>query len=233
MKSETVCAMPMGEAESPPVSRAFLQRAEPTVELASFRKDFDSDHDDVRIFRWRSIGAHFLHHLCSSEGRRTQTGANRENREIEPRSLCSLRYLLFKMSLKVTYDISRLILPRLARQQIREDEPVALDDHAAHDFDRCGEHPAGVREGVELAALAAGIARSRELGEERVAEFASGEARIEHARIDACQPRPQTAGDHRAGQRRRVTSPERETHREPARRELALTVGTDVFQEEV
>ena len=75
--------------------------------------------------------------------------------------------------------------------QVGEDEAVALDDFADGDRDRGGEHRAGVHEGVELAALAAGVDRRRQLGEQRGVELAPREPGVERLGIDAGQARAQ------------------------------------------
>jgi hypothetical protein len=77
-------------------------------------------------------------------------------------------------------------------EEIGIDEIVALHGLAGNDGDGTREHGAGEGEGVELAALAAGVDLGGQVGEEGGVEGAAGEGRAERARVNAGEMRAQT-----------------------------------------
>jgi hypothetical protein len=86
---------------------------------------------------------------------------------------------------------------------------------------------------VELAALAAGVDRRRQLGQQRGVEVARREPLVQGARIDAGQPGAQPAGDHLGRQRAGRLAPQREEWPDPGRGQLLLAVAADVLQEQI
>ena len=117
--------------------------------------------------------------------------------------------------------------------QIAPDEPLARDDLAGLDRRAAAEHRTGVDEGMELAVLAARIDAGRQVGEQRRVELAAGERRVEHARIDAGEPRAQAAGDHLAREPRRRHAPQRKQRRQPGAREPLFAIAPHVLEEQI
>src|SRR5690606_28417741 len=101
------------------------------------------------------------------------------------------------------------------RHQVREPEPAPLHHRTSPDRHRPVEDRTVVHERVELAALAARVARGGQVGEERGVVRTAAERRVElpgvHAHDDGAEPRV----DERASERLRVTAPQRELAREP------------------
>src|SRR5207244_3086887 len=95
------------------------------------------------------------------------------------------------------------------RDQVAEDEPVALDHLAAPAGDRLGEDRPGGHERVELAVLAARIDAARKLGKQLFVVVAPAEAGVEGAWVDADQGRLEPCVEKLACERGRVGSPER------------------------
>ncbi len=101
------------------------------------------------------------------------------------------------------------------------------------DANRFAEHRAVPREGMELAAFAAGVNPGRKVVKQRRIELARHEPAIDGARVHAGEARPETAGDHLARQSRRVRSEQREEWRESTSDEFFLAIASDVLEEQV
>src|SRR5688572_33442254 len=95
------------------------------------------------------------------------------------------------------------------------------------------EHRAVVREGVELAALAARIDRWRQLREQCPVELAAGKRPIDHLGIQTGDARTQPSADHLARERRRVRAEQREQWRQPGAREPLFSIPPDVLEEQI
>ena len=78
----------------------------------------------------------------------------------------------------------------LRRQQIREDEAITLDDLARTHGNGVRKHRAFVREGVELATLAAGVDGCWQIIEKIVVVGAADKTRGDLLRVHARQMRP-------------------------------------------
>src|SRR6185436_12080072 len=88
-------------------------------------------------------------------------------------------------------------------------------------------------ESVEFSALAAGVGRRRQIGQQRPVEFAAGETGVELSSIDTNQSCREAIAYELAGEIRGVASPDRENRIEAAAGEQTLPIGADVFQKEI
>src|SRR5947207_193956 len=95
------------------------------------------------------------------------------------------------------------------------------------------EHRAAMREGVELAALAARIDRGRQLVEQARVEFASHEYPIQDLWVHTRQARAQSARYHFPRQRCRVRAEQRKERRQAAAREPLFAIAADVLEKEI
>ena len=122
-------------------------------------------------------------------------------------------------------------------EEIGIDEIVALDELAGNDGDGAREDGAGEGEGVELAALAAGIDRGREIGEELGVEGAAGEGGVKVAGVNAGEMRAEAGGEHLArelgGRDAERGAPDGEDGLEAGAGQAGDAVGADVLEEEV
>src|SRR5260221_3565745 len=122
---------------------------------------------------------------------------------------------------------------RLGYLDIGEDEAVALDDLAALDGNGPTEHRPSVGERMKLAALAARIDRRGQFGEQSGVEVATGEAAIEHPRIDAREPRDKAGGHHLARESGSVGTEQGEDRGQARAGEALFPVATNVFEKEI
>ena len=130
-------------------------------------------------------------------------------------------------------DPIRRSVTALSALKVREDKAIPVDDFAWLNLQWSGEHGAGVDAGMKLAALAAGVDRGGEVGEEFGGEFAAGEAAVEMPGIDAGEVRSEAAGDHLAGELIGGDLPAGEDGFEAGGGKFGDAVGADVFEEEV
>ncbi len=109
-------------------------------------------------------------------------------------------------------------------------EPVTDPGFAGQVRDGGLEHRAGVAEGVEFSALAAGIDGWWKLMQQGRVEFASQESGIQLAGVDACDCGSQSSSNHCSCELRRggVVAPEREEGSDFGAGELLLAVGADI-----
>ena len=119
------------------------------------------------------------------------------------------------------------------RDQVAEDEAVALDHLAGGASDRLGEDRAGVDEGVELAVFATGIDVRRQVGEQLCVVAAPGEGAVERARVDADDYRLEGLVEELLRERGRIASPEGEEGVLARGGEALLAVGADILEEQV
>ncbi len=117
------------------------------------------------------------------------------------------------------------------------DEIVSLDGLGGEYGNGTREDWAGEGEGVELAALAAGVDAGGQVGEELGVEGAASEGWAEVARINAGKTRADACGEHLAGEfsggDAEVRRPDGEDGLESGAGEFVDAVGANVFEEEV
>jgi hypothetical protein len=125
----------------------------------------------------------------------------------------------------------------VAGEDFSIDKIVALHGLRGYTRDGTRKHWAGEGEGVELAALAAGIDGCGQVGEQRGIEGATGEGCVEHARVDAGEVGAQAGGEHLlrefGGGDAEVRRPDGEDGFEAGVGELRDAVGANVLEEEV
>ncbi len=125
----------------------------------------------------------------------------------------------------------------LGGEEIGIDEIVSLHGLSGYDGDGTREHWAREGEGVELAALAAGIDCGGEVGEEGRVEGAAGEAGVEGAWVNCGETGLEAGGEHLLGEfgggQVEVGGPDGEDRFEAGACEVRYAVGADVFEEEV
>src|SRR5437764_1007911 len=83
-----------------------------------------------------------------------------------------------------------------ACQKICIDETIPLDSLAGSYLQRSGKHRSRIRKGVKLTVFAARINASRQIRQERLIKFASGETARKIPGVDTRQPRAKSASDH-------------------------------------
>ena len=119
------------------------------------------------------------------------------------------------------------------RQQIREDEAVALDDLSWRDCERRRKHRPRESERMEFTLLAARFHGSGQLGKQAGVKRASGKAPVELARIDASEVSAQATGNHFAGKPMRLAAPEGKNRRHANGAQFLLAVTADVFKKKI
>src|SRR3989337_3212515 len=101
-----------------------------------------------------------------------------------------------------------------AGQEVGEDEAVALYDLTGLHRHGTAKHRPLVAEGVELAALAAGVDGRGQIGEQCGVERAPGERAVEVPGVNTSEFRAQAGADHVARESAGIKAPEREQRRE-------------------
>jgi hypothetical protein len=86
---------------------------------------------------------------------------------------------------------------------------------------------------VELAALTAGIDVGGQVAQQETIELSAGERGVEAPRVDACEPRAQTAIDHLLRELTGRNPPDGEERLEPGPRKLLFSIPANVLQEQI
>jgi len=104
---------------------------------------------------------------------------------------------------------------------------------AAFKRDRLVEHRTSVDARVELAPLAAGIDVGRKVAQQKTIEFSPGKRGIEAPRVDAGEPRAQTAIDHLLRELTGWNPPDGEERLEAGPRKLLFSIAANVLEEQI
>src|SRR5688572_27730655 len=123
---------------------------------------------------------------------------------------------------------------RLCQREVCEHVTISLDNAAEIGWYWVVEHRAREGEGMELAVLAAGVDRRRQVRQQRPIEHASRKRAVQLSRVDAGEPGLQPRGDHLVRQfARGFCLPQREQRLEAGAGKPGFAVAAHVFEKQI